>query len=69
MYSQKMAPESHWPSNDDHQYEKRHVNLYALAGSNAPRLKELENLPEGFKLIGVGKPTVEAAGTSGGMLR
>ena len=60
-----MAPESDWPSPDDHQQGPRHVNLYALAGTNAPRLKELEHLPEGFKLIGVGKPTIEAAGKGG----
>ena len=55
-----MAPETSLPQADQH---PRSVNLFALAGRGAPRLRELENLPEGYKLIGVGRPGIEVAGT------
>ena len=54
-----MAPESSLPQVD---HRQRDVNLFALAGRNAPRLKELQHLPAGMRLIGVGRPSDEVAG-------
>ena len=54
-----MAPESGFRQADQH---RRDVNLFAFGGQDGPRLKELQNLPEGFRLIGVGRPSEEVAG-------
>ena len=53
-----MAPESQL------QVDQRppNVNLFALAGRSAPRLKELQTLPAGMCLIGIGRPSDEVAG-------
>ena len=35
------------------------VQLFVLSGTEAPELKELSNLPPGFKLLGTGRPDKE----------
>ena len=55
----KMAPESGMPKIT---HQQRNVNLFALAGRNAPKLDALQDLPTGMHLIGVGRPSDEVAG-------
>lgn len=35
------------------------IQLFVLSGTEAPELKELNNLPPGFKLLGTGRPDKE----------
>ncbi|KAA6427928.1 MAG: D-isomer specific 2-hydroxyacid dehydrogenase [Trebouxia sp. A1-2] len=51
-----MAPESGMPKIT---HQQRNVNLFALAGRNAPKLDALQDLPTGMHLIGVGRPSDE----------
>jgi len=42
--------------------QHRNINLFALAGRDAPKLEALQDLPTGMHLIGVGRPSDEVAG-------
>ncbi len=50
-----VMPEPYTPAS-------RKVNMFVLAGPEAPKLEELVDVPEGMSVIGMGRPSKEFAG-------
>ena len=46
--------------------KERTVNVFLLAGPDAPTVKELMDLPPGMSVVGVGRPNKECAGELSG---
>lgn len=42
--------------------KERMINLYLLAGPEAPTVEELMDLPAGMSVVGIGRPSKECAG-------